>query len=76
MGSDFLLERFNFRNTAPYDHYFQRRELGVFATFNDNYTDAETCEKHRCNAPSGAAAKTHTSMRSKWVNFIPNSHLF
>ena len=50
MGSDFLRERFSFRNTAPYDLYFQRGELGVFATFNDNYTDAETCEKRRCNA--------------------------
>ena len=49
MGSDFLRERFSFRNTAPYDLYFQRGELGVFATFNDNYTDAETCEKRRCN---------------------------
>ena len=50
MGGDFLRERFSFRNTAPYDLYFQRGELGVFATFNDNYTDAETCEKRRCNA--------------------------
>ena len=50
MGSDFLRERFSFRNTAPYDLYFQRGELGVFATFNDNYTDAGTCEKSRCHA--------------------------
>ena len=50
MGGDFLRERFIFRNTAPYDLYFQRGELGVFATFNDNYTDAGTCEKSRCHA--------------------------
>mgnify|MGYP002765078839 FL=1 len=50
MGGDFLRERFIFRNTAPYDLYFQRGQLGIFTTFNDNYTYAETCEKKRCHA--------------------------
>lgn len=45
-----LRERFVFRNTADYDLYFLRGQLGVFATFNDSYTDAATCETKRCHA--------------------------
>ena len=50
MEENCLRERFIFRNTAGYDLYFQRGQLGIFTTFNDNYTDAETCEKKRCHA--------------------------
>lgn len=76
MGGDFLREHFIFRNTAPYDLYFQRGELGVFATFNDNYTDAGTCEKAAVMRIFGAAEKTHMFTRSKWANSTPNSHSF
>ncbi len=46
---DALVERFFFRNTAAYDLYFQRGQLGIFATFNDNYTSADICETQRCH---------------------------
>ena len=49
-GRTFLRERFVFRNTADYDLYFLRGQLGVFATFNDSYADAATCETKRCHA--------------------------
>ena len=58
----FLRERFVFRNTAPYDLYFQRGEIGVFATFNDSYADAAVCETQRCHAHiwcGGAASYVH-----------------
>ena len=58
----FLRERFTFHNTAAYDLYFQRGEIGIFTTFNDNYTDAAICETKRCNAHiwcGGAASYVH-----------------
>ncbi len=44
-----LTEQYTFTNTGTYDLYFQRGELGIYATFNDNYQDAETCLAKRCH---------------------------
>ncbi len=33
---------------APF--FFNRGDLGIYATFNDSYADAETCLKQRCHA--------------------------
>ena len=45
-----LVECYTYRNTGAYDLYFQRGELGVYATFNDSYPDSATCLKQRCHA--------------------------
>lgn len=59
---DYLEEKYTFKNVAPYPVYIGRGHLGVFATFNDNYTRADVCEKLRCHAhlwPYGECAWVH-----------------
>lgn len=45
-----LADRYEVENFSAHDVYFRRGDFGVYATFNDSYADAATCEKQRCHA--------------------------
>ena len=47
---DRLTEKFVYRNTGYYDLYFKRGDLGIYATFNDNYPSSDVCISQRCHA--------------------------
>ena len=45
-----LEEEYTFFNDATWPIYFRRGDLGILATFNDSYGDADECIVRRCHA--------------------------
>lgn len=45
-----LVESFQFTNTSDFPIYMKSMDLGIYATFNDNYQEASECMKRRCHA--------------------------
>ncbi len=50
MAKEVLHEEYTLTNRRNTVLFYNRGNLGIYATFNDNYTDAKTCMKHRCHA--------------------------
>lgn len=44
-----LEERYEFRNISEFPVFFQSVDVGIYATFNDNYEEAEICMEERCH---------------------------
>lgn len=44
-----LQETYRFINTTEFPYFFKKTEVGIYATFNDNYEDADICLKKRCH---------------------------
>lgn len=42
-------EEYRIRNGSPFPVFTQKDAVGIYLTFNDNYTDAETCLTARCH---------------------------
>jgi len=49
MSDDVLHEEYTLTNHRNTVLFYNRGDLGIYTTFNDNYTDAETCMKQRCH---------------------------
>ncbi|MBR5026850.1 MAG: hypothetical protein IKX48_17430, partial [Victivallales bacterium] len=49
LWDDRLTEKFVYRNTGYYDLYFNRGDLGIYATFNDSYPSSDICISQRCH---------------------------
>ena len=49
MSDTELHEEYTLTNHRDTILFYNRGNLGIYTTFNDNYTDAETCMKHRCH---------------------------
>ena len=47
---DALKERYVFTNVSQAPLYFGRGDLGILATFNDDYAGADECIRRRCSA--------------------------
>ena len=47
---DALKERYVFTNVSKAPLYFGRGDLGILATFNDDYAGADECIRRRCSA--------------------------
>ena len=50
LTSDALMERYVFTNISKAPLYFGRGDLGILATFNDDYAGADECIRRRCSA--------------------------
>lgn len=48
-SGDIVKESYTFTNNTTKDVFTALTELGIYATFNDDYTDSATCLKSRCN---------------------------
>lgn len=62
MSRDYLEETYRIKNDSRFPVYFQRGHLGILTSFNDNYTNADICERKRCHAhlwPKGECAWIH-----------------
>lgn len=42
-------ESYIFKNTGDCDLFFKRGDIGIYATFNDNYEAADVCMTQRCH---------------------------
>lgn len=45
-----ICESYTFTNTTDKDIFTSLKDIGIYATFNDDYTDAATCMTKRCHA--------------------------
>lgn len=50
MSDKVFHEEYTLTNHRDTVLFYNRGDLGIYTTFNDSYTDAETCMKHRCHA--------------------------
>lgn len=50
LTGDALKERYAFTNVSKAPLYFGRGDLGILATFNDDYPGADECIRRRCSA--------------------------
>lgn len=50
LANGHLQERYCFTNTTDFPVFFKRRDVGIRATFNDNYEDTDVCLAARCHA--------------------------
>ena len=44
-----LQERYWFQNVTKFPIFFQKTDVGIYVTFNDNYEQAKICMWQRCN---------------------------
>jgi len=44
-----ITESYKFTNTTDRDIFTSLKSIGIYTTFNDNYTDSEICTKQRCH---------------------------
>lgn len=44
-----LQETYCFTNTTEFPYFFKKTDVGIYATFHDNYEDASVCLKERCH---------------------------
>lgn len=44
-----LEECYCFKNTSDFPVFLQKRDIGIYLTFNDDYESAEICMKNRCH---------------------------
>jgi hypothetical protein len=44
-----LQERYSFTNATDFPIFIQKRDAGIYTTFNDNYENADICLEKRCH---------------------------
>lgn len=49
-GDGGLKERYTFTNRSSFPISFNRKDVGIYTTFNDNYEDTDICLEQKCHA--------------------------